>query len=131
MRRGVNGVIPFAMKLVLLQVHSPNFLIRHLPAGRVFPAIQTTGYLEPFGSRRARNQIHDRLIIAKRLAAPIRGDEREQSVFHLIPFAGARGESDRRKSTDPFHSRTSATPISRAATVSRYCTRHRQRSATP
>src|ERR1035438_9403751 len=46
MRRGVNGVIPFAMELVLLQVHSPNFLIRHLPAGRVFPAIQTTSHLE-------------------------------------------------------------------------------------
>ena len=46
MRRGVNGVIPFAMKLVLLQVDPPNFLIRHLPAGRVFPAIQTTGHLE-------------------------------------------------------------------------------------
>src|ERR1035437_2358188 len=90
MRRGVNGVIPFAMELVLLQVHPPNFLIRHLPAGRVFPAIQTTSHLEPFGSRRARNQIHDRLIISKRLAAPIRGDEREQSVFHLVPFAGAR-----------------------------------------
>ena len=71
------------------------FLIRHLPAGRVFPAIQTTGHLEPFGGRRARDQIDDRLIIAKRLAAPIRGDEREQSVFHLVPFAGAR-----RKVTD-------------------------------
>src|ERR1017187_4271569 len=46
LRRGVNGVIPFAMELVLLQVHSPNFLIRHLPAGRVFPAIQTTSHLE-------------------------------------------------------------------------------------
>src|ERR1035437_6547834 len=87
---GSTLVVPFAMKLVLLQVHSPNFLIRHLPAGRVFPAIQTTGYLEPFGSRRARNQIHDRLIISKRLPAPIRGDEKEQSVFPPVPFAGAR-----------------------------------------
>src|ERR1700730_1450808 len=26
----------------------------------------------------------------KRLAAPIRGDEREQPVFNLVPFAGAR-----------------------------------------
>ena len=34
------------MKLVLLQVDPPNFLIRHLPAGRVYPAIQTTGHLE-------------------------------------------------------------------------------------
>ena len=76
-RGGVNGVIPVAMKFVLFQVHSPNFLIRYLPAGRVFPTIQTAGHLEPFGCRRARDQIHDRLIIAKRLAAPIRGDERE------------------------------------------------------
>ena len=56
-RRGVNGVIPFAVKLVLLQVHSPNFLIRHLPAGRVFPTIQTASHLESFGGRRARDQI--------------------------------------------------------------------------
>jgi hypothetical protein len=55
------------MELVLLQVDPPNFLIRHLPAGRVFPAIQATGHLQPFGSRRARDQIHDRFISAKRL----------------------------------------------------------------
>src|ERR1039458_4842145 len=94
-RGGVNGVIPVAMKFVLFQVHSPNFLIRHLPAGRVFPTIQTAGHVEPFGCRRARDQIHDRLIIAKRLAAPIRGDEREKPVFQIVPFAGAR-----RKVTD-------------------------------
>src|SRR5450755_2272510 len=114
------------MKLILLQVHPPNFLVRHLPAGRVFPAIQTTGHLEAFGSRRARNQIHDRFIIAKWLAAPIRGDEREQSVFHLIPFCWCQVESDRRKSKAPFHPPTSATPISRAATANHYCPRHRQ-----
>ena len=76
-RGGVNGVIPVAMRFVLFQVHSANFLIRHLPAGRLFPTIQTADHLEPFGCRRARDQIHDRLIIAKRLAAPIRGDDRE------------------------------------------------------
>src|ERR1035437_2850224 len=73
------------MKLVLFQVHSPNFFIRHLPTSRVFPTIQTAGHLEPLGGRRARDQTHDRLIIAKRLAAPIRGDEGEQPVFNLVP----------------------------------------------
>jgi len=86
----MNGVIPFTMKPVPFQVHSLDFLIRHLPTGRVFPTIQTAGHLEPFGGRRARDQIYDRLIIPKRLAAPIRGDEREQPVFNLVPFAGAR-----------------------------------------
>ena len=91
----MNGVIPVTMKRVPFQVHSFNFLIRNLPTGRVFPTIQPAGHLEPFGGRRARDQIYNRLIIPKRLAPPIRGDEREQPVFNLVPFAGAR-----RKVTD-------------------------------
>src|ERR1035437_11026131 len=88
----MNGVIPFTMNPVLFQIHSLDFLLRHLPSGRVFTTIQTAGHLEPFGGRRARDQIYDRLIIPKRLAAPIRGDEREQPMFNLVPLAGARGK---------------------------------------
>ena len=78
------------MKLVWFEVYSFNFLIRDLPAGRVFPTIQTAGHLESFGGGRARDQIYDGLVIPKRLAAPIRGDEREQPVLNFVPFAGAR-----------------------------------------
>ena len=53
----MNGVIPVTMKPVPFQVHSFNFFIRNLPAGRVFPTIQTAGNLEPFGGRCARDQI--------------------------------------------------------------------------
>jgi hypothetical protein len=53
------------MKFALFQVHSLDFLIRHLATGRVFPAIQTAGHLESFGGRRASDQIYDRLIIPK------------------------------------------------------------------
>ena len=91
----MNRVIPFTMKLVRFEVHSFNFLIRHLPPGRVFPTIQTAGHLESFGGRRARDQIYDRLIVPQRLTAPIRGDEREQPVLDFVPFTGAR-----RKVTD-------------------------------
>ncbi len=80
------------MKFALFQIHTLDFLIRHLATGRVLPAIQTAGHLESFGGRRASDQIYDRLIIPKRFAAPIRGDEREQPVFNLVPFAGARRE---------------------------------------
>ena len=95
MCRGVDRVVPFTVKLVLFQVHSLDFLIRHLAARRVFPTIQTAGHLESFGGGRARDQIYDRLIIPKRFTAPIRGDEREQPMFNLVPLAGAR-----RKVTD-------------------------------
>ena len=77
------------MKFVAFQVDLFNFLIRHLAAGGVFPTIQTAGYLEALGGGRARDQIDDWLIIPKRLAAPIRGDEREQPMFNLVPLAGA------------------------------------------
>jgi len=80
------------VKLVLFQVHSPDFFIRDFPAGRVFPALQAAGYPETFGGRRTRDRIDDCLIIAKRLAASIRGDEREQPVLNLVPFACARRE---------------------------------------
>jgi hypothetical protein len=41
------------MKFALFQIHSLDFLIRHLATGRIFPAIQTAGHLESFGGRRA------------------------------------------------------------------------------
>jgi len=89
MQRGVNGVIPFSMKLVLFQVYSLDLFICYLAANRVFPPIQAAGHLHSFGGCCARDQIDNRLIIPKRFAAPVRGDEREQPVFNLVPLAGA------------------------------------------
>ena len=86
----MNGVIPVTMKCVPFQVYPLNFIIRYLPTGRVFPPIQAAGHVESFSGRRARDQIYDRLIIPKWLATPIRGNERKQPVFNLVPFAGAR-----------------------------------------
>src|SRR3990172_3882359 len=54
----LNNVIPVAMKRLLFQVHSLKFLIRHLPSGRVFPTIQTAGYLDPFVGHRASDQVY-------------------------------------------------------------------------
>jgi len=90
MHRGVKGVIPFAMKLVLFQVYSLNLFVCYLAASRVFPAIQSAGHLQPFCGRCARDQIDDRFIISHRFAAPIRADEGEQPMFNLVPLAGAR-----------------------------------------
>src|ERR1017187_9877689 len=124
MRRGVNSVVPFTMKLVLFEVHLSNLFVCHLSTRRVFPTIQSAGHLKPFGSCRARDEIHDRLIIAKRLAAPIRRDERRTTGVPPCSICWCQEESDKRKSKGPFHLPTSAVPISRVATVSPCCPRH-------
>ena len=80
------------MKLIGFQVYPFDFFVRYLPACRVFPAVQTAGHLETFGGCRTRYQIDDCLVIPKRLATPVGGDERKQSVFNLVPLAGARRE---------------------------------------
>ncbi len=88
----MNDVIPVPMKRVTFQVHSLDFLIRHLASGWVFPTIQPTAHLKSFGRRRMSNQVDDGLVILKGLSAPIGRNEREQPVFHFVPFAGARGK---------------------------------------
>lgn len=83
-----NEVVPFAMKRSGSQVDSIEFFVGHLPSYGVHPTIQPTGDGQPLGCRRARDQAHDGLIIPKGLSPPVRGDERKQPVFHLVPFAG-------------------------------------------
>jgi hypothetical protein len=62
------------MKLAALQIHSPHFFIRHLAARRIFSPVQAASCLQALRGGRSRNQLHDRLVIAQRLAAPIRRD---------------------------------------------------------
>jgi hypothetical protein len=88
----MNGVISFTAKLVLFQVHSPDFFIRDFPAGRVSPPVQTTGYPRPFGGCLARDRIDDRLIIAKRLDALVQSLGRFSEKLAVLG-AYARGES--------------------------------------
>ena len=80
------------MKLAALQIHSLHFFIRHLAARRILSPVQAAGHFQPLRRGRSRNQLHDRLVVAQRFAAPIRGDEREQAVFDLVPLARPRRE---------------------------------------
>src|SRR5579863_8040829 len=73
-----------------LQVYALHFLVRHLAACRILAPIQATGHLEPRRPGRLGYQIHDRLIVAQRLTAPVRGDKGEQPVLDLVPLARAR-----------------------------------------
>ncbi len=54
--------------------------------------IQPTGDSQPLGRGGARDQSHNSFIILRWFPSPIRGDERKQPMFHLVPLAGSRRE---------------------------------------
>ena len=63
--------------------------------------IESTCHFQSLGCRRPGNEVDDGLIVAKRLPSPVRGDERKETMLHLVPFAGSRGEmTDRDRQTD-------------------------------
>ena len=66
-----DGIVPVAMKLVAFQVHALHFLVGHLAACRVFASVQAARHCEAFRRGRSRDQLHDRLVIAQRFAAPV------------------------------------------------------------
>src|SRR6185503_13158810 len=67
-------------------------LLGHLLSGRVATTIETSAHDEPAAVGRVADEADDRLVRAQGSAAPVHGDEREQSVLDLVPLARARGE---------------------------------------
>ena len=74
------------------QIDALHLLVRHLATSRVFSAVQATCHFETLGRSSPGDQIDDRLVVPKRFAAPVRGNEREQPVLDLVPFACSRRE---------------------------------------
>jgi len=80
------------MKLVWFQIDKGEFFIRNLASYSVPAVVQTAGHFQSLGRCRPGDQPHHRLVIAQWFAAPVGRDEGKQPVFHLVPFACARGE---------------------------------------
>src|SRR2546427_6438568 len=87
---GPDDVIPVAMKRAARQVYLFHLLVGYLPTSRILPTVETADHRQPLCRGRPRDEMHDRFIVAQRLPAPIRGDEREQSMLDFVPFARAR-----------------------------------------
>ena len=66
--------------------------VGHLDAGRIGVAIEFGADLEAGMRRRRADQLHDGLMADERFAAPVLGDECEQAMLDLVPFAGAGGQ---------------------------------------
>src|SRR5712692_4178529 len=85
-------IVPFTMKRLGGNADPLHFFVRHSSPRRILAPVEATGHGQPLRGGRARDQAHDRLVVPQRLTTPIRGDEREQAVLHLVPLAGARWE---------------------------------------
>src|SRR3990172_7206167 len=92
-----DDVVPVPVEAVTFQVDTLHLLVRDAPAGGVCSAIQTTDDLKALRGRRPSDQVDDRLVVAQRLAPPVRGDEREEAMLDLVPPAGARREMTHRQ----------------------------------
>ena len=69
-----------------------HVLLGHFEVCHIAATVETALDLQALGGS-AGDQADGGLVIPEGLAAPVRGDEREQPVFDLVPFARARREA--------------------------------------
>ena len=92
----MDDIIPFAVKGLRHETDGGEFVIVHPSSCGILAPVQPAGDRESLRRSRAGDQPDDGLVVPQRLPAPVRRDEREQPVFHFVPFARAR-----RKMADP------------------------------
>src|SRR5215472_6814357 len=81
-------IVPVSMKFVALDSNRSHLLVRNLHTLGVFAGIDFGADKQPGFGRGSGNQIDNYLMADQRFATPVLADEREQSVFNLIPLAG-------------------------------------------
>jgi hypothetical protein len=86
---GVNGVVPFSVPCIWLQIDRCQSLVRNPLPGRIDTFVQATVDLQSCLGCGGSNQLHDDLVRHQRLAPPILCDEGKESMLYLVPFAGA------------------------------------------
>jgi hypothetical protein len=80
-----------------MELLSPKLEFGHLLIGHFESRLVDVGVNFAFDSQSrlrggGRDQVDDDLMTDQRFAAPVLADEREQTVFYLVPFAGPRRE---------------------------------------
>src|ERR1022692_3112794 len=79
-------VIPLRVKLVTLHVERLELGVGDADFGRVGSFVEAGGGLQAGAVFRSGDEVHDRLQLDERLAAPVHRDEAEQAVLDLIPL---------------------------------------------
>src|SRR5882724_6636583 len=84
-----DSIVPFAVEVVTCEVDGFHVGVGHLDAGRIGVLIEFAPNLETGLGRRSCDQLDDDLMADEGFAAPVSGDEREEAMLDLVPFAGA------------------------------------------
>src|SRR5277367_1895043 len=87
-----DGVVPFAVKFVRMEVNLSQFLITDLNTRWIRSCIKTGFYLETSFRPGGTDEIDNNLMTDQRPPAPVHGDIRKQAMLNLVPFAGAGRE---------------------------------------
>ena len=72
-----------------LDIDAVHLGIGDLDAGRIGVGVDLALHLEAGVGGGGSDQLDDRLVADERPSAPVLGNEREQPMLDLIPFAGA------------------------------------------
>ena len=86
---GRYDIVPLAVEFLVRDVDSLHLLVSDLHAFRIEVAVDLAAYLEASFGCRGPYELDNHLVTDQRLAAPILGDEGEQPVLDLVPFAGS------------------------------------------
>ena len=84
--------MPIAMEHVADEMKRLEFGIGDFYAGRIGMSILHRSHREPFFGGSMRKQFNDRFQRGQWFGAPVDGDVGKESVFDLVPLAGAWGK---------------------------------------
>ena len=98
---GGDGVVPIAVEVMRRDSDGGELRIGDFDALGIFVLVEFGADLEAGIGGGCSNQLNDGSIAAQGLAPPVDGDEREETVLDLVPFAGARRQmTDRDRQAD-------------------------------
>jgi len=86
------GVVPITVECVGFQLEFRKLRITHFDGLLIMTGIQSRFDGQACLRGRVRDQADDRFVAHQGFASPVLGDEAEQAMFDLVPFAGARGK---------------------------------------
>jgi hypothetical protein len=69
-----------------------HLFVSDFDSGFVFAIINGSFHYESFAGTRGSYEVDDHLNAHQWFATPVLGNETEQTMFYLVPFAGARRE---------------------------------------
>ena len=82
-------VVPFTMKRIASDPDGRHLLVSDPDLGRILFRVQNAPDFETATRLRTGNQVHNNCACQQRLPPPVLSDIREQTMFDLVPFAGA------------------------------------------